>query len=97
MRRMGERVESSHRVPLEIKTGKMFRKQGSLEHRAQVSLYSVMLRDRYGNGCDGNSIPGGLLYYMKADHMQGLPAETHDIKSKSLSLIRTLFGQIKVS
>ena len=24
----------SHRVPLEIKTGKMYRKQGSLEHRA---------------------------------------------------------------
>ena len=25
------------RVPLELKTGKMFRKQGTIEHRAQVS------------------------------------------------------------
>ena len=24
------------RAPLELKTGKMFRKQGSIEHRAQV-------------------------------------------------------------
>lgn len=28
---------SSHRVPLELKTGKMHRKQGTIEHRAQVS------------------------------------------------------------
>jgi DNA replication ATP-dependent helicase Dna2 len=75
--RRGKGAESSHRVPLEIKTGKMFRKQGTLEHRAQLSLYSLMLRDRYG----GESIPGGLLYYMKAGHMQGLPAEDHDIRS----------------
>lgn len=26
----------SHRVPLELKTGKMHRKQGTVEHRAQV-------------------------------------------------------------
>ena len=29
-------VESSYRIPMEIKTGKMYRTQGSLEHRAQV-------------------------------------------------------------
>ena len=34
--RGGERV-LSHRVPLELKTGKMYRKQGTVEHRAQVS------------------------------------------------------------
>ena len=27
---------SSKRVPLELKTGKMYRKQGTTEHRAQV-------------------------------------------------------------
>ena len=35
----GDGETSSHRVPLEIKTGKMYRKQGSLEHRAQVPYY----------------------------------------------------------
>ena len=29
-------MESSYRIPMEIKTGKMYRTQGSLEHRAQV-------------------------------------------------------------
>ena len=33
-----------------------------------------MLRDRYHD----DNIPGGLLYYMKAGHMQGLPAEPHE-------------------
>ena len=37
-----------------------------------------MLRDRYPD----DDIPGGLLYYMKTGHMQGLPAETHEIRSK---------------
>ena len=27
-------------------------------------------------------IPGGLLYYMKAGHMQGLPAQRHEIRSE---------------
>ena len=44
----------------------------------QVSLYSLMLRDRY----HGDSIPGGLLYYMKGEYMQGLPAERHEIRSE---------------
>ena len=35
----GDGAALSHRVPLEIKTGKMYRKQGSLEHRAQVQYY----------------------------------------------------------
>ena len=28
------------------------------------------------------SVPGGLLYYMKAEHMPGLAAEDHDIRSE---------------
>ena len=35
----GDGAALSHRVLLEIKTGKMYRKQGSLEHRAQVPYY----------------------------------------------------------
>ena len=31
---------SSKRVPLELKTGKMHRKQGTIEHRAQVGRYA---------------------------------------------------------
>lgn len=27
---------TTHHVPLELKTGKMFHKQGTIEHRAQV-------------------------------------------------------------
>ena len=37
-----------------------------------------MLRDRYRD----DSIPGGLLYYMRGEHMQGLPAERHEIRSE---------------
>ena len=44
----------------------------------QLSLYALMLRDRYHD----DNIPGGLLYYMKAGHMQGLPAESHEIRSE---------------
>jgi len=33
---VGER--KLNRVPLELKTGKLFRKQGTIEHRAQVSV-----------------------------------------------------------
>ena len=32
---------ASRRVPLELKTGKMYRKQGTVEHRAQV-LYLLL-------------------------------------------------------
>ena len=37
-----------------------------------------MLRDRYRD----ESIPGGLLYYLRGKHMQGLPAERHEIRSE---------------
>ena len=63
----------SHRVPLELKTGKMQRKQGTIEHRAQLTLYSVMFGDRYET-----PPPGGLLYYLKGGHMQGLPTLPHE-------------------
>ena len=36
-RRGKKGVVNSH-VPLELKTGKMFHKQGSIEHRAQVCV-----------------------------------------------------------
>ncbi|EDO44587.1 predicted protein, partial [Nematostella vectensis] len=56
-------------VPLELKTGKLFSKLGSVEHRAQVILYTLLLSDRYRHGIDT-----GLLYYMKSGHTIGVPA-----------------------
>ena len=32
----------SYHVPLELKTGKMYHKQGSIDHRAQVCLFVCM-------------------------------------------------------
>ena len=69
----------SHRVPLELKTGKMQRKQGTIEHRAQLTLYSMMVGDRYET-----PPPGGLLYYLKSGHMQGLPTLPHEKRGMAL-------------
>ncbi|CAH3161793.1 unnamed protein product [Porites lobata] len=55
-------------IPLELKTGKMFTKLGSVEHRAQVILYTLLMSDRYSH-----SVDAGLLYYMKTAHMLGVP------------------------
>jgi len=40
----------------------------------QVILYSMMLRDRY----QMSEHPGGLLAYLKAKHVQGIPAFIHE-------------------
>ncbi len=71
--------EESFVAPLEVKTGKMFRPQGSIEHRAQVNLYSLMM----GDGCYGD-VPGGMLYYMKTGHMHGMPIRPHDRRGEQL-------------
>ena len=44
----------------------------------QVLLYCLMLSDR-----KQQHIPGGLLYYMKGQHTQGVPALTNEIRSLS--------------
>ena len=78
-------------VPLELKTGKMSHPLGSVDHRAQVTtplhhtmvvfgniqvmLYALMLSEHYEG-----EIPGGLLYYLKAGHMVGVPAFDHEIR-----------------
>ena len=75
----------SKRAPLELKTGKMYHSQGSIEHRAQVMLYSLMLAERYR--CPE---PSGLLFYIKpglaqenvksSGHVQGIPVLPHEIR-----------------
>ena len=42
----------------------------------QVLLYCLMLSDR-----NQQDIPGGLLYYMKGQHTQGVPALSNEIRS----------------
>ena len=37
---------------------------GSIEHRAQVILYTLLMSDRYSQAVDA-----GLLFYMKSAHM----------------------------
>lgn len=38
------KTTTTTRVPLELKTGKMFRKQGTIEHRAQVRVHTEYAR-----------------------------------------------------
>jgi DNA replication ATP-dependent helicase Dna2 len=60
-------------VPLELKTGKMMSPLGSVEHRAQVILYSLMLSDRHDI-----DVPSGLLLYLKTGHMTGVPSPLNE-------------------
>ncbi|XP_078361987.1 DNA replication ATP-dependent helicase/nuclease DNA2-like isoform X2 [Oculina patagonica] len=68
----GNQVQSKV-LPLELKTGKMFTKLGSIEHRAQVILYTLLMSDRYSQAVDA-----GLLFYMKSAHMLSVPGFLHE-------------------
>ncbi|CCU81907.1 putative DNA replication ATP-dependent helicase dna2 [Blumeria hordei DH14] len=57
-------------VPFEVKTGK----NQSISHRAQTTLYNLLLSDRY----DVN-IADGILYYMETSETIRIPAVRHDI------------------
>ena len=46
---------------------------GSIEHRAQVILYTLLMSDRYSQAIDA-----GLLFYMKAAHMLSVPGFLHE-------------------
>ena len=46
---------------------------GSVEHRAQVILYTLLMMDRYPQTMDT-----GLLVYLKTGHMLGVPAYLHE-------------------
>jgi len=72
--------ELCYPVPLELKTGKMFSKLGSIEHRAQVILYALMMSEKYDS-----DIEAGLLYYMRTGHLQGVEASRKEKRSLILS------------
>ena len=42
---------------------------GSVQHRAQVTLYSMMMSEKYDR-----DIEAGLLYYMRTGHLQSVGA-----------------------
>ena len=41
---------------------------GSVEHRAQVAVYCLLMSERYNVPIDS-----GLLYYIKTNHMKNIP------------------------
>ena len=63
----------SHPAPLEIKTG---RAVAGMEHRAQTTLYTLLMSERYGT-----EVPSGLLYYTQSEEVVRVPAARNEIKA----------------
>uniref|UniRef100_A0A2N9F1V3 DNA replication ATP-dependent helicase/nuclease n=1 Tax=Fagus sylvatica TaxID=28930 RepID=A0A2N9F1V3_FAGSY len=56
-------------MPLEFKTGK-----SSMEHSAQVILYTILMSERYQKNIDS-----GLLYYLQSGQTQGIKVRRSDL------------------
>ncbi|XP_020229292.1 DNA replication ATP-dependent helicase/nuclease DNA2 isoform X2 [Cajanus cajan] len=61
-------------MPIEFKTGKTPNNQSSVEHRAQVMLYTLLMSERYQKTVDS-----GLLYYLQSDLTQGIEVQRSDL------------------
>ncbi|XP_044494174.1 DNA replication ATP-dependent helicase/nuclease JHS1 isoform X2 [Mangifera indica] len=61
-------------VPLEFKTGKIANGQSSMEHCAQVILYTLLMSERYLKHIDH-----GLLYYLQSNQTQGIKVRRSDL------------------
>ncbi|ESW20803.1 hypothetical protein PHAVU_005G016100 [Phaseolus vulgaris] len=61
-------------MPLEFKTGKTPNSQSSVEHSAQVILYTLLMSERYQTTVDS-----GLLYYLQSDQTQGIVVQRSDL------------------
>ncbi|XP_057980952.1 DNA replication ATP-dependent helicase/nuclease JHS1 [Malania oleifera] len=61
-------------VPLEFKTGKSTGGQATMEHTAQVILYTLLMSERYLKPIDS-----GLLYYLQTDQTQGIAVRRSDL------------------
>ncbi|CAH8383900.1 unnamed protein product [Eruca vesicaria subsp. sativa] len=61
-------------MPLEFKSGKAPNGQASMEHCAQVILYTLLMSERYLKHIDN-----GLLYYLKSDQTQGISVQRSDL------------------
>ncbi|XP_010532178.1 PREDICTED: DNA replication ATP-dependent helicase/nuclease DNA2-like [Tarenaya hassleriana] len=69
MNTMNEKI-----MPLEFKTGKVHAGQSSMEHCAQVILYTLLMSERYLKHIDN-----GLLYYLQADQTHGIAVQRSDL------------------
>ncbi|CAA7037990.1 unnamed protein product [Microthlaspi erraticum] len=61
-------------MPLEFKSGKAPSGQASMEHCAQVILYTLLMSERYLKPIDN-----GLLYYLQSDQTQGISVQRSDM------------------
>ncbi|XP_049368809.1 DNA replication ATP-dependent helicase/nuclease JHS1 [Solanum verrucosum] len=61
-------------MPLEFKTGKATNGQATMEHNAQVMLYTLLMSERYSQ-----HIGHGLLYYLHTDQTQGITVCRSDL------------------
>ncbi|KAK4791943.1 hypothetical protein SAY86_022378 [Trapa natans] len=61
-------------MPLEFKSGKGPNSQSSMEHTAQVILYTLLMSERYMKPIDC-----GILYYLQSDYTQGIDARRSDL------------------
>ncbi|CAG7867376.1 unnamed protein product [Brassica rapa] len=61
-------------MPLEFKSGKAPNGQASMEHCAQVILYTLLMSERYLKHIDN-----GLLYYLQSDQTQGISVQRSDL------------------
>ncbi|XP_040995352.1 DNA replication ATP-dependent helicase/nuclease JHS1 [Juglans microcarpa x Juglans regia] len=69
------RNEANEKImPLEFKTGKVPNGQSSMEHSAQVILYTLLMSERYQKHIDC-----GLLYYLQSDQTQGIAVRRSDL------------------
>ncbi|CAN4126033.1 unnamed protein product [Withania somnifera] len=61
-------------MPLEFKTGKATSGQATMEHNAQVMLYTLLMSERYSQ-----HIGHGLLYYLHTNQTQGITVCRSDL------------------
>ncbi|QCD95507.1 DNA replication ATP-dependent helicase Dna2 [Vigna unguiculata] len=61
-------------MPVEFKSGKTPNSQSSVEHSAQVILYTLLMSERYQTTVDS-----GLLYYLQSDQTQGIVVQRSDL------------------
>ena len=74
--------KSKSRVsPIEVKSGGSRNSLGSVDHRAQVILYTMMLEERYKDTVDK-----GLLYYIKGQQTIGVPSSA--VERRALTIKR---------
>ncbi|KAI0079151.1 Dna2-domain-containing protein [Panus rudis PR-1116 ss-1] len=66
-------VTESHKMPLEIKTG---RAVAGMEHRAQTMLYTLLMAERYKT-----EVHSGLLYYTQSEEVVRVPAARNELRA----------------